>query len=72
MTQAEIEIIEGLIDTRGTHNILEAIRKVCDAKADHVRENWQDEALARSWELQGEFFQETEHELCKKFSSIIT
>ena len=42
--------LEGLIDKSSVKTVLEAITDICNAKASHIRSNWQDEPLARSWE----------------------
>ena len=42
--------LEGLIDKSSVKTVLEAITDICNAKAGHIRSNWQDEPLARSWE----------------------
>jgi N-methylhydantoinase B/oxoprolinase/acetone carboxylase alpha subunit len=38
--------LEWLIDTHGLKQVLQAVRDIMDEKAEHVRANWQDEALA--------------------------
>lgn len=45
----ELETVESLIDKHGADRILEALREVCYAKAEHVETNWQDKALASRW-----------------------
>ena len=36
------EEIEHLVDPVGARNVLYALAKICDAKADHLSANWQD------------------------------
>lgn len=42
--------LEPSVDAHGLSMILDALALVCSEKADHVRENWQDEATAKVWE----------------------
>ena len=44
------EVLEALIDIRGLPAVVGLIAEVCQAKANHLRENWQDEGMARGWE----------------------
>ena len=41
--------LERLIDRSSLPMVLEALAAVCGEKADHVRTNWQDNALATVW-----------------------
>ena len=43
--------LEGMIDVAGLRNVVWALAHICWEKADHVRSNWQDEQLARDWEV---------------------
>lgn len=43
--------LEGMIDAAGLRNVVWALAHICWGKADHVRSNWQDEQLARDWEV---------------------
>ena len=38
------------IDKLGIGNTLKMMLNICDEKAAHLRENWQDEASAKEWE----------------------
>ena len=49
-TQKQMDALEGLVDSAGLAIVLVALSNICNAKADHVREAWQDEALAARWE----------------------
>ena len=44
----ELEI-EALIDSHGLTAIVDAVARVCVAKAEHVETNWQDDRLAEYW-----------------------
>ena len=41
--------IENFIDTYGMVSLLDVITNIANGKADHLRENWQDEGAARDW-----------------------
>jgi hypothetical protein len=41
--------LELLIDKYGVASVLGRFSDVCREKAEHVRANWQDEALANEW-----------------------
>jgi hypothetical protein len=43
--------LEGLVDTFGLQNVLNGLACICSGKADHIVENWQDQALiSRAWD----------------------
>lgn len=42
--------LEALIDRHGIATVLEAVTEVCNLKAAHIAENWQDMKLAKTWE----------------------
>ena len=51
MTQQElIDAIEPLMDASSLSDMLLAIARVCNEKAEHLRCNWQDEISARVWD----------------------
>lgn len=45
--------LEQMIDRHGLAEIIDAIGDICAAKAQHVRENWQDESIASQWDKAG-------------------
>ena len=49
MTEQEAYDLEGLIDRRGIQMVLQQISEICDAKAEHIADNWQDTVLAKQW-----------------------
>ena len=49
MNRAESDALEAIIDRVGLSETLAEMASICGAKAQHIRENWQDEALAREW-----------------------
>jgi len=51
VTQQElIDAIEPLMDASSLSDMLLAIARVCNEKAEHLRCNWQDEISARVWD----------------------
>lgn len=42
--------LERIIDRTTLAQVCEALARISHAKAEHVRSNWQDNALARCWE----------------------
>jgi hypothetical protein len=48
---AVVEILERHIDAHGPESICECLEGIFAGKADHVRTNWQDERLAKEWEV---------------------
>lgn len=51
----DIETLERVIDAYDLPSVLEAIDQICIEKAQHIRENWQDESTARAWDRMGSF-----------------
>jgi hypothetical protein len=49
MNPAELATLEKLVDSCGLHYLLVGLQDVCHLKADHIRENWQDEKTAHAW-----------------------
>ena len=45
--------LEGLVDTCGLSTVISALSEICHAKAEHLRTNWQDEAMAKIWDHSG-------------------
>lgn len=44
-----LDTIEGMLDRMGVETFLRQVAVVCDAKAAHLAENWQDHAAANWW-----------------------
>ena len=42
--------LEELIDKHGLRSITEELAMICYEKAQHIRENWQDDKLAKTWD----------------------
>ena len=49
--------LEALIDLHGLANVIATIMDICQEKAEHIRENWQDEPLAQRWEKVAEMLE---------------
>jgi hypothetical protein len=41
--------LERLIDTHTLHGVTRMLADICELKAQHIEENWQDRNLAREW-----------------------
>jgi hypothetical protein len=46
----DLDTIESLIDRLSVPVVVSLLAEVCSAKADHLRENWQDEPGAKDWD----------------------
>jgi hypothetical protein len=43
------DALESIIDQNSLSSLLQALAEVCEEKATHVLDNWQDKALAAEW-----------------------
>lgn len=51
MTQEKlIEALELLVDASTVSDVVLALARMCNEKAEHIRCNWQDEATAKAWD----------------------
>ena len=41
--------LEGMVDRVGIRNVLYALAKICDGKAEHTASMWQDTSTAQVW-----------------------
>jgi hypothetical protein len=41
--------LESMVDRVGIRNVLYALAKICDGKAEHVASMWQDTATSQVW-----------------------
>lgn len=53
---ATVDLLDALIDHHGTRGLLNLIAGACSAKADHIRETWQDSGLADDWDRETALF----------------
>jgi len=49
LTPEQRLILESLIDSSSLADVLESLGEICDAKAEHISANWQDNSLAGLW-----------------------
>lgn len=49
LSSADADRIEALIDRHGVRALLETVADICRLKGHHIREAWQDDALANRW-----------------------
>lgn len=47
------ERLEKLVDARSMASVLQTLAEIAEAKAEHVRTNWQDKTLAKEWDKIG-------------------
>lgn len=45
-----LDLVEAMIDKSTLQDVLQLVAEIASAKADHIRENWQDENAAASWD----------------------
>ena len=45
-----LDLIEEIIDEKDLPELVALIAEVCSLKADHIRENWQDDETANVWD----------------------
>ena len=50
LTDGEWEYLERMIDRAGMLTVISALANIAGYKAEHLRENWQDEASAKRWD----------------------
>lgn len=47
-----IKALEPLVDSNTLSGVLLSLARLCNEKAEHIRDNWQDKALADEWDRQ--------------------
>lgn len=52
------EVLEHLIDAVGVTGVLDTMADICELKADHLTNNWQDGTTAARWARVGRKIQE--------------
>jgi hypothetical protein len=63
-TQMDIDSeLEKLVDQHGIEFLVDKLAEICDAKAAHIRESYQDENLAQRWEEKANYLEATFYEL---------
>jgi hypothetical protein len=51
--KSEVVDLEGMVDRASVAAVLVALEYICYEKGTHLRENWQDEGAAKTWERDG-------------------
>jgi len=64
MNEQDKELLEGLIDKYCLCDVIDNLRTICYAKADHIQTNWQDDRLAGEWEDVGDNLQDYDSRHC--------
>lgn len=57
------EALERMIDADDLDGVMEAIAEICGGKAEHLRENWQDEGAASEWDKDAAVIDKTRESL---------
>lgn len=50
LNETQMRALEDMIDATSVEDLITGVEVVCREKADHIRAEWQDEALAKDWE----------------------
>lgn len=48
---SHFDVLEDVLDQSNITQVVLMLARICNEKAEHVRSNWQDEHLARTWEF---------------------
>ncbi len=48
--ESDMEAIESMVDRLGMAEVMLLLTHICGEKAEHIRENWQDQELAKHWD----------------------
>jgi hypothetical protein len=48
-----LDMLEAFVDAHSIKGVLQMLQSISYAKADHIRDSWQDLQLSRQWELVG-------------------
>ncbi len=49
LNEKEMDALEALIDAANVQAVLVGVSDICDGKAQHIQDNWQDYDLAKVW-----------------------
>ena len=50
IAQHDFTILEAMMDRYGLRELMLMSAHICEEKANHIRENWQDDITAKSWD----------------------
>jgi hypothetical protein len=45
--------LEAMVDHHGLSGVLTMLSDICNEKAEHIRDNWQDKVFAKAWDRYG-------------------
>lgn len=62
-TSTVTESLEAMIDQHGLTSVVAGLVLVCGEKAAYIRHNWQDNELARTWDLDANAIDRALHSL---------
>jgi hypothetical protein len=65
MSASAKELLELTVDAVGINKTLELLAAVCGEKAEHIRVNWQDAPLAKSWDKASETIEVARRRVCR-------
>ena len=57
--------LEQVVDKLGLDGTLAVLATICGEKAEHIRENWQDNVTARSWVAAGRRLDKVAHAIAE-------
>ncbi len=47
--EVAMEALEQIVDSHGIQSVMHMLERICELKAEHVLNNWQDESLSEAW-----------------------
>jgi hypothetical protein len=64
---SHFDALEAILDQTDIKQVVLMLARICNEKADHVRSNWQDENLAKTWEFNSRRLATVEEKLRRTF-----
>lgn len=61
------DALEAILDQSDIKQVVLMLARICNEKAEHVRSNWQDETLAKTWEHNANVLGKAEEKLRRTF-----
>jgi hypothetical protein len=61
LTVQDRDTLESIVDRYSLRAIVEGLSEISHLKAAHIRENWQDDSLAKMWERVSKIFDKFSH-----------
>ena len=53
LTQEQQDTLESILDSATLEDVFDSPDNICYEKANHLRTNWQEEAMGKAWEKAG-------------------